>query len=115
MRLGRAPHHRGALIWAPESRYAGSVGPFSNPSIITCVLLVVAFLAALFIRGRAAAALALLGVGAELAVGILSNVDHWQGPGTSAMVLFVGIGILSAGSLAGRSSLRTGRLRRRAR
>ncbi|HEY0260111.1 MAG TPA: hypothetical protein VGC18_09705, partial [Lacisediminihabitans sp.] len=67
-------------------------------------LLVSAFCAALSLRGTAASTLALTAVGAEIAIGILSAVNGWQGPGGSAVVLFAGIGIL-AGSFRRGSSL----------
>ncbi|MCU1420688.1 MAG: hypothetical protein JWN36_339, partial [Microbacteriaceae bacterium] len=79
------------IIWAPATRYTGSIGPFSNPSIITCVLLVLAFLAALLLRGRAAGAIALIAAGVELTIGALSAAYGWQGPGGAAVALFAGV------------------------
>jgi hypothetical protein len=84
------------IIWAPATRYQGSVGPFSNPSVVTCVLLVLAFFTALLLRGKGASILALTAVGVEIAIGILSSVNQWQGPGATAVALFVGLGVLSS-------------------
>lgn len=98
------------IIWAPTTHYVGSVGPFSNPSILTCILLVLAFLAALLMRGKTASTLALTAVGVEIAIGILSSVFHWQGPSWTAVALFAGIGILSGASFRQGWSLTVGTL-----
>jgi hypothetical protein len=90
------------IIWAPNTSYPGSVGPFANPSILTCVLLVAAFLAALLVRGKAASVLALAAAVAEIVIGIVAamhppfSAHPWEGPGSSAVVLFAGIAILGA-------------------
>lgn len=87
------------IIWAPNTAYLGSLGPFSNPSVVTCLLFVMALFAGLFLRGKAASTLALTAVGVEIAIGILSSANHWQGPGWTAVALFAGLGILSGTSL----------------
>lgn len=87
------------IIWAPNTAYLGSVGPFSNPSVVTCLLLVMALFAGLLIRGKAASTLAFTAVGVEIAIGILSSANHWQGPGWTAVALFAGLGILGGSSL----------------
>jgi hypothetical protein len=98
------------IIWAPATHYTGSIGPFSNPSIVTCVLLVAAFLAALFLRGRTAGALALIAAGVEIAIGSLSAGYGWQGPGGAAVALFVGIALVSGGLVRGGVSFVIGAL-----
>jgi hypothetical protein len=84
------------ITWAPGSRYAGSIGPFSNPSVITGVLLIAAFVLALCGRGKTARLLAVLGIVAEIAVGALSQTFDWQGPSPYTVVLFAGLGLLAA-------------------
>lgn len=86
------------IIWAPASNYVGSVGPFSNPSIVTCILFVLALFTALLIRGRTASTLVLIAVGVEIAIGVLSSVNQWQGPSWTAVTLFAGLGVLSGSS-----------------
>lgn len=92
------------IIWAPNTRYPGSLGPFANPSVLTCALLVLAFLAALIVRGRLASALALWAALAEIVIGVLASAhpsfgsNPWEGPSPSTVLLFTGIAILGGAS-----------------
>ncbi|MEO6115167.1 MAG: hypothetical protein ABIP33_02180 [Pseudolysinimonas sp.] len=93
------------IIWSPSTNYPGSIGPFSNPSIITCILLVIALISGLLVRGRVASVLALAAAAAEIAIGLAAAAhptmgpSPWEGPSISTVVLFTGIAILSGLSL----------------
>jgi hypothetical protein len=92
------------IIWAPRSSYPGSLGPFANPSVVTCALLVLAFLAALVVRGRFASVIALIAALSEIVIGVLASAhpslgsNPWEGPSPSTVLLFTGIAILGGAS-----------------
>ena len=92
------------IIWAPHTSYPGSLGPFANPSVVTCALLVLAFIAALLVRGRLASVLALTAALVEIVVGVLASAhpnlgpSPWEGPSLSTVLLFTGIAILGGAS-----------------
>ena len=93
------------VIWSPRTNYPGSLGPFSNPSIITCALLVLALAFGLFVRARIASILALAAAATEIVIGIAAAAHPpfgptpWEGPNPSTVVLFTGIAVLSGISL----------------
>lgn len=93
------------VIWSPQTNYPGSIGPFSNPSIITCVLLSLALVIGLFTRARVADVLALAAAAVEIVIGVLAafhptlGPEPWQGPSPSTAALFAGIAILSSVTL----------------
>jgi len=93
------------IIWAPQTSYPGSLGPFANPSVLTCAILVLALVAALLVRGRLASVLALAAALAEIVIGILASTHPspgpgaWEGPSPSTVLLFTGIAILGGASL----------------
>ena len=92
------------IIWAPHTSYPGSLGPFANPSVVTCAILVLAFIAALLVRGRLASILALTAALIEIVIGILASMhpalgpNAWEGPSPSTVILFTGIAILGGAS-----------------
>ena len=92
------------IIWSPHTSYPGSLGPFANPSVVTCALLVLAFMAALLVRGRLASILALTAALVEVVIGVLAvahpalGPDTWEGPSPSTVLLFAGIAILGGAS-----------------
>jgi hypothetical protein len=98
------------IIWSPGRNYPGALGPFSNATIVTCVLLVLAFVAALVVRGRTASILALAAAVAEIIVGIFAAVHPplsagaWEGPSLSTVILFAGL------ATVGGASFRQGRI-----
>lgn len=104
------------IIWSPRTNYPGSLGPFSNPSIITCALLVLALVFGLFVRARIARILAFAAAAVEIVVGIGAAAhpavgpSPWEGPSPSTVVLFTGIAILSGIALGRGWSLATGAL-----
>ncbi|GAA3867866.1 hypothetical protein GCM10022381_09150 [Leifsonia kafniensis] len=81
------------IAWAPGISYAGTVGPFSNPSAIVGVMLGIGLVCALLGRGRTARLIAMLSVPVTILIGILSASYSWLGPGLPAVVIFVGLGI----------------------
>lgn len=83
------------IVWAPGLDYPGTVGPFTNGSVITCALLIAAFVLTLLSRHRQARVLVLAGMVTELVVGVLSNSLGWLGPSWSTVILFTGLAILS--------------------
>lgn len=89
----------GVIAWAPGITYAGTFGPFSNPSVIVGGILVVALVLALFSRGRTARFVALLSVPVMILIGVLSSIHSWLGPGVPAVVIFVGLGLMAASPL----------------
>jgi hypothetical protein len=92
------------IIWSPRTQYSGALGPFSNASVITCVLLVLAFLAGLFVRGRTANAFALLAAVTEIIIGSMAlarpviGPGAWEGPSLTTVVLFTGLALLGGAS-----------------
>jgi len=92
------------IIWAPYTSYPGSLGPFANPSVVTCALLVLAFVAALLVRGQLASVLALTAALVEVVIGVLVSMhpalgpNPWEGPSPSIVILFAGIAILGGAS-----------------
>ncbi len=92
------------IIWAPYTSYPGSLGPFANPSVVTCALLVLALIAALVVRGRLASVLALTAALVEIVIGVLASAhptlgpNPWEGPSPSTVILFTGIAILGGAS-----------------
>jgi len=86
----------GVITWAPGIEFAGTVGPFTNPSIAAGILFVAAFAAALARRAPVSRVLAVVGTGVEVAVGILSEIYGWLGPGWTAVMLFVGLAFFAA-------------------
>lgn len=93
------------IIWAPETRFPGSIGPFANPSVLTCVLLVVAFVASLVSPGKLASLLSICAAIAEVLIGIIAafhptqGSSPWEGPSPSTVALFAGIAVLGGASL----------------
>jgi hypothetical protein len=98
------------ITWSPGLSYPGTLGPFSNPSVIAAVLLIVAFPLALFARTRAAQALTLAAVAVEIVVGILSARENWFGPSWTTVALFVGLALLGMGPARSRRVLVLGLL-----
>ena len=91
----------GVITWAPGVQFAGAIGPFTNPSIVTSVLLSVALAFAVLGRAGGARILAWLAVTAAVVIGLLAIALHWLGPGPNATALFVGIGLLGASRVRG--------------
>jgi uncharacterized membrane protein len=83
------------IIWAPGIRYAGTAGPFSNPSVITCALLFGALALTLAARPRMARLLLVASIVVELSIGILSQRLAWLGPSWYTVILFTGLALLS--------------------
>lgn len=90
------------IIWSPQTSHPGSLGPFANPSVVTCGLLALAFVAALLVRGGLASVFALGAALAEASIGVLASIHPtlgsgpWEGPSFSTVLLFTGIAILGA-------------------
>lgn len=98
----------GVITWAPNITYAGTVGPFSNPSVIVGGMLVIALVLALLSRGRTARFIALLCVPAIIVIGIMSSLQSWLGPSIPAVVIFAGLSLAAASPL--RSARDAGRV-----
>ena len=84
------------IAWAPGIRYPGTFGPFSNPSLITAVLLAGALALTAIGRGRLGRIFALLGSFSAAALWALATTLGWLGPGLLPSLLFVGLGLLGA-------------------
>ena len=91
----------GVITWAPGVRFAGAVGPFTNPAIVTCVLLCVALTFAVLGRAGGARVFALLAVTSAVVIGVLAIALHWMGPGPNATAILVAIGLLGASQVRG--------------
>jgi hypothetical protein len=92
------------IIWAPGTNYPGSIGPFANPSILTCVLLVLAFAFSLAGRESLARVLSFGGAIGETVIGVVAlfhppfGVAPWEGPSLYTAMLFVGIALVGGAS-----------------
>jgi hypothetical protein len=89
------------ITWAPGVRFAGAIGPFTNPAIVTCVLLSVALTFAVLGRAGGARVFALLAVTSAVVIGVLAIALHWMGPGPNATAILVAIGLLGASQVRG--------------
>ena len=78
------------IAWGPGIEFAGTVGPFTNPSVIAGTLFVFALGFAVAGRGRTARLLSGLGIAVVVAVGILSQTFTWLGPSWSTVAIFAG-------------------------
>lgn len=96
------------IAWAPGISYAGTFGPFSNPSAIIGAMLTIGLGCALFGRGRTARLVAMLSVPVTILIGILSASHSWLGPGLPAVVIFAGLGLMAGLQL--RSAVDVGRV-----
>jgi hypothetical protein len=89
----------GVVAWAPQVSYPGTVGPFSNPSVIVGGMLLIALVLALYSRGRTARFVSLLSVAAIILIGAMSSLHSWLGPSIPAVVIFAGFGLAAASPL----------------
>ncbi|MFF1876595.1 hypothetical protein [Leifsonia sp. NPDC058230] len=85
-----------SVTWSPGSLAPGFIGPFANPSVITGVLIVGAFVGLMLSRPASVRVLALASVFVEVGVGVLAHTFNWFGPSWSTVLLFVGLALLAA-------------------
>lgn len=93
------------VSWAPLSGIPGSLGPFSNPSVLVCALWLASFILSLASHSRAAGLLVAVCVPSEIALAILSDALHWQGPGWATVSVFAILGLVASGGSGSRKSL----------
>jgi len=91
--------YQGVITWAPGIQFEGTIGPFSNPSVIVSGMLVVALILALFTRGKTARFIALVSVAVITSIGLLSSLLLWLGPSLPTVVVFAGLSLLAASPL----------------
>jgi hypothetical protein len=77
--------------WAPNVRFAGTVGPFGNGTVIALVLLLVAFVSSISNRAGAARMFAYLAALIEIVVWAASLTMHGLGPSLTTALLFAGL------------------------
>ena len=84
------------ITWSPGIAYAGTFGPFANPSVIAGFIFVSAFALAIAKRPLVARLFVLIGISVELSIGIVSNSLLWLGPSWTAVSMFVGLALIAA-------------------
>ncbi|WP_169053997.1 hypothetical protein [Agromyces sp. H66] len=84
------------ITWSPGVDYAGTLGPFSNPTVIVAGLFVVALAAAFAGRNVAARWIAVVAAGTQLGLSLLASGFDWLGPSLPTAVLVAGLGVISA-------------------
>jgi hypothetical protein len=89
----------GVITWAPGITYVGTVGPFSNPTVIAGAIVVVALILGILNRGRTARFIAMIAAIVMVSLGILAPIYSWLGPGMLAVAIFVGLGLIAASPL----------------
>jgi hypothetical protein len=80
--------------WDPVHHYAGYVGPFTNPSVVIGLLLVVALILSLVKLTGLARLVAVVAALASVVIGLLAWHNSWLGPSQSAVILFAGLALL---------------------
>jgi hypothetical protein len=90
-----------AIGWDPAHHYAGYVGPFTNPSVLVGLLLVVALILSLVKLTGLSHLAAVVAALASVGIGLLAWQYSWLGPSQSAVVLFAGLALLGLSSRDG--------------
>ncbi|MEY3317331.1 MAG: hypothetical protein RLZZ503_533 [Actinomycetota bacterium] len=76
------------ISWSPGTQVSGSIGPFTNPSVLTFVFIALAWLCGIVNAGRTAARLAAFGFLTNATIATLGTVFEWLGPSLWAALLF---------------------------
>lgn len=83
------------VSWSPGVTFAGTVGPFTNGTVVAVLLLLAAFISAVVNRAGASRAFAYLAALTEVGVWIVGSVVHGLGPTLSTALLFAGLATMA--------------------
>ena len=86
----------GVITWAPDITFAGTFGPFTNPTVLACIPLVAALVCALFSRARTARVLALTTIPVVGVIAVLADLHSWLGPGPGVVAIYTALAVASA-------------------
>jgi hypothetical protein len=86
----------GVITWAPGITFAGTFGPFTNPTVLASLPLVAALVCALLSRARTARVLALTTIPVVGVIAILADVHSWLGPGPGVVAIYTALAVASA-------------------